>query len=214
MGPVSETGRTSAGKRTKVLLATTVVLVLGLVTGVLYAFGLPPFKKVGTIEAADVCESLGDATSAAEALKQVVPEESSYSFQESSPIVRIGEVDMNLDLACFVYGSDDQLLSARTRAMTYTNTDHWVKERVGQLVPMSTLTPFSAGDRAVASDKVAAIYLPCRKHAMTDHLSVVIWLKKQGDASASLVRDGLIDLAKGMAAYAHTQARCDAPAKL
>jgi hypothetical protein len=200
--------------RSKILSVTGAVLVLALVTGLAYAFELPPFEKKGSVKAADVCDSFGNASRAAAALKGVLPEKSSYSFQDNATDLRTDELDDSYQTDCFVSGGGEQLLVARTEMMEYDKTENWVKEVVEQFDSASSLLPFAAGDKAVASDRVAAIYVPCVSHGARRHLSVVVRLKKHGDASASDLRTGLVDLAENAAAFAHTKAKCDRSSKL
>jgi hypothetical protein len=197
--------------RAKAAVAGGVALLMAVATGIAYILDLPPFRERGEILTSDVCATLGDATRAVTALERVLPDESSYSFDDSTTDQRIDAMDTTYDSACFVDGGGHQLVSVRTEMLQYETTDRWVKETVGQLVPVSSLTPFTAGDRAVASDKVAAIYVPCVKHGS---LSVVGWLKKQGNAPAEELRQGLVSLVENAANYAHKKARCDLPAKV
>ncbi|MFF0465073.1 hypothetical protein [Streptomyces mexicanus] len=200
--------------RSKILLATGLVLVLALVAGLAYALELPPFEKDGEVKAADVCTSLGDPSRAVAALKEVLPNEPSYSFEENATDLRTDQTDNSFQTDCFVYGGGKQLLVARTEMLEYDTSNAWVREAVGQFGFASSLQPFTAGDGAVASDKLAAIYVPCATHGSARHLSVVVRLKKQGDAPASGLRSGLIDLARNTAAFAHTKAKCDEASKL
>ncbi|GAA0929823.1 hypothetical protein GCM10009549_52870 [Streptomyces thermoalcalitolerans] len=200
--------------RTKIFFITGIALTLTLAAGLAYTFKLPPFKKRGEIRAEDVCASLGNASRAATALTGVLPEKSSYSFQDNATDLRTDESDDFYQTACFVYGDGKQLLVARTDMLEYETTERWQKEAVEQFVSASSILPFAAGDKAVASDKIAAIYVPCASHGIRRHLSVVVRLKKQGDASASDLRAKLIDLAENAAVHAHMKAKCDRPSKL
>ncbi|MEU6812575.1 hypothetical protein ABZ920_27080 [Streptomyces sp. NPDC046831] len=47
---------------------------LALVAGMAYAFELPPLEKKGEVQTANVSASLGDASRAAAALSDVLPE--------------------------------------------------------------------------------------------------------------------------------------------
>lgn len=200
--------------RTKVILITVPVVALALIGGLVYVYRLPPFTKRGEIEASAVCTSLGDKTRAANALRKVLPEEASYSFTEDPIELEITQTRTTYLSDCFVYGNRKQLLAAKAETLEYNSTDEWVEEAVGQLAPLSTLKPFSAGDRAVASDQIAAIYVPCLSRGVNRHLSVIMWLKRKGEASSSTIRRGLIDLARSSAEYAHSAAKCDVEAKL
>jgi len=201
-------------KRAKVFSITGVVLALALAAGLAYALKLPPFEERGEIKAEDVCASLGNASRAATALADVLPEKSSYSFRDYATDLRTDELDNSYQTACFVHGDGEQLLVAQAEMLEYDTTESWQKEAVEQFVPASSLLPFDAGDKAVASDRVAGIYVPCASRGVRRHLSVVVQLKKQSDASASELRARLIDLAENAAVYAHTKAKCDMPSKV
>ncbi|GHF92184.1 hypothetical protein [Streptomyces thermodiastaticus] len=187
---------------------------LVLVAGLAYALKVPPFKKRGEIKAYQVCASLGDEKRAASILTDVLPNEPSYSFRENPMQVNIGQAAHSFHSDCFVYGDGKQLLVVTTDSAEYDDSADWVEEAVGDLVPVKSLKPFTSGDRAVASDKVAAIYVPCLSNGIVRHLSVVAWLKRKNDASSQTIQDGLIDLAKNTARYSHSKAQCDADAKL
>lgn len=190
-------------------MASAIVLLLALFAGAAYAFGLPPFTKRGEIEAADSCPTLGDASRAAAALTGVVPDRSSYSFDDNLPDPRRDDTDSSYLSACFVYGDGQQLIVVEAEMTEYDRTADWVKEVVEQRASASSLTPFPAGDKAVASPRVAAVYLPCTSHGLRRHLSVVVHLKQPGDADGTALRTHLIVLAKNAAVFAHRKARCD-----
>ncbi|QNP72275.1 hypothetical protein IAG44_24560 [Streptomyces roseirectus] len=181
---------------------------------VLYVFGFPPFKEVREIKAGEVCGSLGDAARAGAALREVLPKKSEYSSRDDVTASRVDEMDSSYGTYCFVYGDGKQVAVARAELVEYENTDQWVKEVVEQLVPASSLTPFEAGDRAVASSRIAAIYSPCLSRGANRYLSVHVHLKEKGDAGDSELRSGLIELAENATVYAHSRARCDLPSKV
>lgn len=187
---------------------------LALLTGIAYAVKLPPFEKVGDIQASDVCTTMGSASTSATALKRVLPEKSSYSFDNSLTDLRLDNTDDTYQTDCVVDGDGEQLVWTGAELLEYDTTKAWAEEVLGQYDSVSSLTPFTAGDKALASAKVAAVYLPCTSHGASRHLSVVVNLKKTGDADNSTLRDGLITLARNAAEYAHTKAKCDASAKL
>ncbi|MEU6803717.1 hypothetical protein [Streptomyces neyagawaensis] len=190
-------------------MAAAIVLLLVLFAGAAYVLGLHPFTKRGDIEAADACPTLGDATRAAAALTAVVPDRASYSFDDNVPDPRRDSTDSSYLSACFVYGDDQQLVVVGAEMTEYDRAADWVKEVVEQRASASTLTPFTAGDKAVASPRVAAVYLPCASHGSRRHLSVVVHLKQPGDADGTALRSHLIVLAKNAAVFAHRKARCD-----
>ncbi|MFY4718547.1 hypothetical protein [Streptomyces sp. LaBMicrA B280] len=195
--------------RTKLLTAAGAVLVLCLVAGVLHALRLPPFeKKKGKIEASQVCRTLGAPSRSTAALDKVLSATSSYTFRDELPDPRRDDLDNSYYSACFVGGDGKQLLVASAQMLEYEKADGWVTEVVEQFAPASALTPFDSGDKAVATDKVAAIYVPCLARPAT-HLSVVVQLKRPGDAPAAERRDALVALARNTAQYAQGNARCD-----
>ncbi|MEU3826247.1 hypothetical protein AB0F36_13125 [Streptomyces sp. NPDC029080] len=204
-----------ASTRTKSLLAGGVALLLCLAAGVLYALGLPPFKdKKGEIEAAEVCRTLGSSSSSAAALKRVLPDRSSYAFQDAVTDPRRDDMDSSYSASCFVNGDGKLLVSVTAEMAQYDETGAWVKDVVANHTPASSVRPFSAGDKAIASERVAAIYLPCVARASGPHLSVVVQLQRPGDADAEQLRQGLISLVRNTALHAHQNAKCDAPSKV
>ncbi|WP_307783305.1 hypothetical protein [Streptomyces sp. MBT53] len=201
--------------RSKTLLACVVFVSLALLAGIAYAVELPPFEeKVGDIRASDVCATMGSGSTSAAALKRVLPEKSSYSFDDSLTDLRLDATDDTYQTDCTVDGGGEQLAWTGTELLEYDTTEAWAEEVLGQYDSVSALTPFTAGDKALASSKVAAVYLPCTSHGADRHLSVVVNLKKKGSAGDSTLRSGLITLARNAAEYAHTKAKCDTPNKL
>jgi len=187
---------------------------LALLAGIAYAVRLPPFEeKAGDIQASDVCATMGSASTSAAALKRVLPKKSAYSFDNSLTDLRLDATDATYQTDCTVDGDGEQLAWTGTELLEYDTTEAWAEEVLGQYDSVSSLTPFSAGDKALASSKVAAVYLPCTSHGAR-HLSVVVNLKKKGDASDSTLRAGLITLARNAAEYAHAKAKCNTPNKL
>ncbi|WP_416972483.1 hypothetical protein [Streptomyces sp. 4F14] len=200
--------------RPKILIPAGVALVVVLAMAMLYALDLPPFKETREIKAGEVCGSLGDAARAETALKQILPKKSEYSSRDDTTASRVDEKDSSYGTYCFIYGDGKQIAVARAELVEYENTDQWVKEVVEQLVPASSLTPFDAGDRAVASSRIAAVYSPCLSRGASRYLSVHVHLKERGSASDSEIRSGLIELVENATAYAHSRARCDLPSKV
>ncbi|MEV0736255.1 hypothetical protein AB0I51_09835 [Streptomyces sp. NPDC050549] len=201
--------------RSKILLACAVFVSLALLAGIAYVVKLPPFEeKLGDIQASDVCATMGSAPTSAAALKRVLPEKSSYSFDNSLTDLRLDTTDDTYQTDCTVDGGGEQLAWTGTELLEYDTTEAWAEEVLGQYDSVSSLTPFTAGDKALASSKVAAVYLPCTSHGVYRHLSVVVNLKKKGDAGESTLRAGLITLARNAAEYAHTKAKCDTPNNL
>ncbi|WP_164414249.1 hypothetical protein [Streptomyces salinarius] len=185
-------------------------LVLALGVGLLYALDLPPFgKERGAIRTDAVCATLGDDKSAADALNKILPDASSYDFEDSTTDRRTGGLDDTYESSCFVDGDGPLLLSARVTMLEYEDPDAWMRDAVVPFESENALEPFTAGEKSVASDKVAAIYSRCTSHGGNRHLSVIVRLTREGGAGAAAQRQGLIDLAQGTASYAHEAARCD-----
>ncbi|MCX5437643.1 hypothetical protein OHO83_27585 [Streptomyces sp. NBC_00569] len=204
--------------RPKALTVTGVSLVLILVA-IAYAFKVPPFsEKAGEIKATDACPSLGSPSSAIPALKKILPQRPSYSFDDT---VTGGSNTSALDYgaSCLVTGeSESPLLAARSRSMPAESAKgwlKWVKTTAINNNSVGSLTPFTAGDKAAASGNFAAIFLPCiseRKNQSPQYnISLTVELGRPGDTST---RAGLIDLVESAASYAHKKARCNIPPKL
>ncbi|MCS0605969.1 hypothetical protein NX794_32895 [Streptomyces sp. LP11] len=204
-----------ASTGTKALIAGGTALLLCLVGGVLYAFGLSPFgEEKGEIKASEVCRTLGASDGSAVALRRVLPGESAYSFDDAVSDPRRDDMDVSYSSSCFVDGGGKQLLSATAEMLQYDHAEEWVEEVVGQFASVSSLKAFDAGDKAVASDKVAAVYLPCVARGDGQHLSVVVHLKQQGGGGAERLRDGLVSLARSTARFAQQNAKCDVVAEV
>ncbi|MGW0510791.1 hypothetical protein ACWD1W_16175 [Streptomyces olivaceoviridis] len=201
--------------RSKAMIAGGAALLICLVGGVLFVLGLPPFdEEKGEIKASEVCRTLGSSSSSAAALKRVLPDKSSYSFDDAVTDPRRDDTDVSYATSCFVDGDGKQLVAATAEMLQYDSADEWVKDVVEESVPASSVTSFSAGDKAVASGKMAAIYVPCLTRGSGQHLSIVVQLKQSGSAGDDQLREGLISLARNAAVFAHQKAKCDAPAKV
>ncbi|MDN3265872.1 hypothetical protein QWJ26_40030 [Streptomyces sp. CSDS2] len=188
---------------------------LCLIGVILYAMGLPPFgEEKGNIKAAEVCRTLGPSTGSAAALKKILPDKSSYAFDDAITDARTDDMDFSYATSCFVDGDGKQLVAATAEMLQYDTADEWVKDVVEESVPASSVKPFSAGDKAVASDKIAAVYVPCVVRGRGQHLSIVVELKQRGNAGDEQLREGLISLARNAALFAHHKAKCDAPSKV
>ncbi|MFE5023534.1 hypothetical protein ACFRAO_09515 [Streptomyces sp. NPDC056656] len=204
--------------RPKALAATGVSLVL-ILAAIAYAFKVPPFnEKIGEIKASDACPSLGSPSSSIPALKEILPRRSSYSFDDT---VTGGSNTSGLDYgaSCLVTGeSESPLLAARSRSMPAEPAEgwlKWVKTTAISNNSVGSLTPFAADDKAAASGKFAAIFLPCisekKNQSPQYNISLTVELGRPGDAST---RAGLIDLVESAASYAHNKARCNMPLEL
>jgi hypothetical protein len=198
----------------KIFAASGAAAVLGLIVGLFYALNLPPFQEKAVIHAGDICGSLGNKDSAASVLRDILPVAPSYSFDGETTNPRTDKRDDSYENWCFIDGDGKQLLSARTEMLEYEQAEDWVTEAVAQGDSTVGLERFAAGDEAVASSRIAAIYVPCAAEGASRHLSVVLRLKRQGDAESSDLRQGLMTLAKGAASYAHKAAHCELVSKV
>jgi hypothetical protein len=204
----------------KIALAVGAVVVLTLVTGLAYAFKISPFREKGEIKAGEVCSSLGSSSRVVDALTKVLPEESSYSFDEKANL-RTDVTDTNYEASCFVAGGGKQLLVVEARLMqdeSATSWTHWVKGTAADEASTQSLTPFTAGDTAVASSGFAAIFVPCTSAGKAPggqyNLSVSAELKQAGNSSDAAARDELIKIAKIASSHTHAKAKCDITPKL
>ncbi|WP_309243842.1 hypothetical protein [Streptomyces sp. CAI-85] len=190
---------------------------LALLAGAAFLFKMPPFEQERAIEASEVCASLGTSSSAAEALREVLPAESSYSFDDDvTP--RVDAADAGYESACFVSGGGEQLLVADVRLMADEEGESWtgwVRGTAASDASVTSLTPFPGGKKAVASGRFAAVFVPCTSAGHIPggqyNLSISVELKKPGDAGAAANRAELIKLATNAASFAHTEAKCDLP---
>ncbi|MEU7050644.1 hypothetical protein [Streptomyces eurythermus] len=201
--------------RSLLSLAGGVVGVAGLGFGLAYACGAPPFdEERGEIRASAVCKTLGSSSGSADVLRRILPDKSSYSLDDQIMHRRIDDTDRTHDAFCFVNGDGKMLLVATVEMVGYDTAEEWVEDVVANASAPSDVTSFQAGDKAVASEKLAAIYVPCRGEGPREHLSVAVELRQRGGVTAAEVREGLITLAGNAARFAHQQAKCDAPSKV
>lgn len=204
----------------KMILIVGAVVALALFAGLAYTYKIPPFREKGGIEAEEVCSSLGSSSSAVNALTKVLPEESSYSFNEKARL-RVDVTDTNYESSCFVSGGGKQLLVVKARLMedeSAKSWTQWVKGTAANEASTKSLTPFTAGDKAVASSKFAAIFVPCTSAGKAAggqyNLSVSTELKQAGNFSDAAVRDELIKLTRNASSHTHAKAKCDMPPKI
>ncbi|MFF0112023.1 hypothetical protein [Streptomyces prasinus] len=200
-------------KRNGYVIAVVSIAIAG-VLGALYLLKAPPFgDETGEIEANTMCDSLGQGPQSVGALRSVLPEKSSYVFDDDVNL-RVDEQDSSYRSDCFVSGGGDQVLSARTQMIRDEPFQNWVDSEVAQYAEgHDRLTPFATGPKGTASPSVAAFFMPCTSPGKIPggqyNLSVIVHLKEAGKAGDTDTRAGLIELAKNAAAYAHTKARCD-----
>ncbi|WP_437015929.1 hypothetical protein [Streptomyces sp. enrichment culture] len=191
------------------------MVVLTLAAGLLYAYKLLPFTEKGEIEAGEVCSSLGPSSSVVNALKKVLPEESSYSFDENARL-RVDVTDTTYESSCFVSGGGKQLLVMEARMMEDEPAEswtQWVKGTAANETSTKSVTPFTAGEKAVASSRFAAIFVPCTSVGKAPggqyNLSVSTELKQAGNVGDAAMRDELIKLTRTASSHTHAKAKCD-----
>ncbi|WP_258564803.1 hypothetical protein [Streptomyces sp. WELS2] len=146
--------------------------------------------------------------------RKILPGESAYSFDDQVMHRRVDDADRTYETSCFVNSGGRMLLAATAEMVGYDKADAWVKDVVANASSPSDVTSFQAGDKAIASEKIAAVYVPCRDKGPREHLSVVVELRQRGGAGDAETREGLISLARSAAVFAHGQAKCDAPTKV
>ncbi|MFJ9035509.1 hypothetical protein ACIRF8_02785 [Streptomyces sp. NPDC102406] len=202
--------------RPKILAVAGVTIVI-IVAALAYVFKWPPFKEEGEIKAADVCASLGHPKHATDTLRKLLPERSSYNFDDTGS-GGVDESGLSYRSSCMVTGGSEAiLLRTQTESMPYESAEDWLKwVRTKALNESSTraFTRFPAGDEAAASKNFAAIFIPCvaKKDEQRPqyNISLTVELGRPGD---SATRAGLIDLARSAASYAHEKAGCAIPLK-
>ncbi|WP_381567871.1 hypothetical protein [Streptomyces eurythermus] len=201
--------------RSLLSLAGGVIGVVALGFGLTYACGAPPFdEERGEIRTSAVCKTLGSSSGSADVLRKVLPGRSAYSFDDQFTHRRTDDTDRTYETSCFVNGGGRMLLVAAVETVGYDKAEEWVQDVVANASAPSDVTSFRAGDRAVASERIAAVYVPCRDKGPRERLSVVVELKQRGGATGAKAREGLISLARNAAVFAHQQAKCDAPARV
>ncbi|MEV0037205.1 hypothetical protein [Streptomyces sp. NPDC050804] len=210
----------AAPKKTPLVAGASLVLLVVL-GAVAYAVGLPPFEKRGEISADRVCGSLGDGEAAAAALPDALPEKSEYRFSGQDGR-RSDESRDQFASHCFVSADGKTLLSVTAEMVTSPSPDSW-SERVikDESVPGENGGPtldFTAGDKALATGRLAAVYVPCvtegRLPGGPRHLSVVAHAVDAPDSSEKAARQSLVDLVLMTARHAHERATCDLPSRL
>ncbi|CAL9293134.1 hypothetical protein [Streptomyces sp. enrichment culture] len=104
--------------RNRSLLSLTggVIGVVGLGLGLTYACGAPPFEEQrGEIRDSAVCKTLGDPAGSAGALRKVLPDKSSYSFDDQVMHRRVDDADRTYETFCFVNGDGKMLVTDAPR---------------------------------------------------------------------------------------------------
>ncbi|MGW4034229.1 hypothetical protein ACWEFL_33875 [Streptomyces sp. NPDC004838] len=201
----------------KIVIPVATLAVLGSVAGASYLLGFPPFDRQGEIKADRVCESLGESSFAATALRQALPAEPTYSFKDQVAGENAEQGSTSYTADCFVRGESSVLLSARTEMMVVSSSESWTTQVLDGRSP-SDVENFTAGSKGVASASRAAVLVPCtsagRIPGGSYSLSVVIDLRKHDDSDERKVRQALENLAVGAAEYSHREAKCDLPSRL
>ncbi|MFI8950815.1 hypothetical protein ACIGO6_30375 [Streptomyces sp. NPDC053750] len=197
---------------------TAVAVALAAICGAAYLLKVPPFaEETGDIAAGAVCDSLGLASQAADALESVLPAETSYAFNDEVHL-RVDDQDDSYRSYCSVSGDGDQLMSVRTEMMRDEPLKSWIDSEVAEFASREQLTPFTANDKSAASPSVAAIFMPCASPGKIPggqyNISVVVHLEKAGKVSDADRRATLIELATSTATYAYGKAKCDASSEL
>ncbi|MFJ4771824.1 hypothetical protein ACIP88_22400 [Streptomyces uncialis] len=201
-------------RRSALTLAVSIAVAMAMAT--LYLLKLPPFEQRAAIGIDELCESIGPSGNTVEALENILPRQSEYSFDDT--INARGGRKGPYSSMCAVWGEEKVLMSIRAETMTFELTETWVNQVVLQREPnRDSLKPFDAGDKALASSRVAAILVPCTPREVSDftaHMSVTVALKQLTDKVDEQVRESLTDIARSAAEYAHERAKCELPSKL
>ncbi|MGP3755384.1 hypothetical protein [Streptomyces sp. IBSNAI001] len=200
------------------ILAASLATATALATGAAYLFHIPPFERVGTIEARDVCENLGTSNKVVPALREVAPPNPSYSFVEQR---NQGSVDFFYS-GCVGRTEDSEFLVSRTEATLLGNStfESWSSGPASKMVETENPKNFDrfntdADTWGVVSKSKAAIVTPCfsRGH---QGLTTIILLRSSAEPerTAERYRRELIALATSTAAFAHKDAGCTLPFKV
>ncbi|MFK4071834.1 hypothetical protein [Streptomyces sp. NPDC029674] len=200
------------------LILGALAITASLTVSVIYLTSTSQSDNPETIRASDSCNSLSTDRAIA-ALNAVLPDRSDYSFDEEPPGSYSTEASGSFSTSCFVRSEQDLLLSARARMMTAEPPKVWENELLqGDAGGASKVTHFEAGVRGVVSLDKAAAFVPCVPEGKIPggsyNLSVVVDLKKRGDASEATARKSLIDLTVSAAAYAHKVSKCTLPSRI
>ncbi|WP_432091252.1 hypothetical protein [Streptomyces sp. NRRL F-5630] len=172
------------------------------------------FAQRGDIAASDVCSNVPERARTAEALRSVLPKESSYSFEETL----LPRKNDHFTSLCTVYGGEDKAL-LRFRALPRDGVpwDAWWSHALFGL-KREGLEPYSAGERAWAGSRAVVIGVPCWTakapgEAVRD-LAVSVQASEPLDTGSEKAREVLTALAVGFARQAHKDARCEVPSRL
>ncbi|MFB7941825.1 hypothetical protein ACFWIN_07235 [Streptomyces sp. NPDC127049] len=198
-------------RRRRGLIASAVCLVLVAAwAAISYATNTPPFKKPrGTVEAADLCPSLGKSQEAVDLLNRILPYATSYRIPPERGAPRDPDPrDLDHTSSCYVNG-DGWLLTLRTDMMGGQTEKEW-QRTVRDIVFSGQPESFDAGRWAFTTStrKAAAVYSACIPFD-DGGLSTYIQLRDPVPADRL---DDLRRLTEIAAQQAHTAARCTLPA--
>ncbi|MFD7226108.1 hypothetical protein [Streptomyces sp. NPDC056730] len=202
----------------KFLIPVATLVAIALATGGFYMLGLPPFEKRGEIKASDICESLGNPTKSVSALEATLPSASEYSFEDTVTGKNVAQEGSSFTAACFAYGDDETLLSARTEMLLTEPAETWAGYALDEKSESDRESIKAGSAGFITANNKAAVQVPCAKAGSIPggeySLSVVVDLKRKKDSSEAEVRQGLKDLTIEAARYSHERAKCNLPSKL
>ncbi|MFD4390846.1 hypothetical protein [Streptomyces sp. NPDC058486] len=197
-------------KRAGITAAVLAVMVAAW-AGISYATNTPPFKKPrGTVEATELCPSLGNAQEAADILNRLLPYAVAYRVPyESSRRRGSSETDLLHYSLCFVNGDGDRLLTVKSELESGESREVW-QERVLANTVDGEAQSFQGGRWAFTSvnRRVAAVYSACLPSSDS---GLTTYVKLTRPAPADRL-DDLRRLAEIAAEQAHEAARCTIPA--
>ncbi|MEU7283252.1 hypothetical protein AB0A69_31430 [Streptomyces sp. NPDC045431] len=207
-----------ASRRGKVSIGALALAAMAMAT--VYIFGLPPFERRGEIKASDVCETLGNSSSATRALGATLPDEPEYSFRDTWNGTPVSIGGNYFTIHCHIYGGGRVLFHTRAQLTDHKPSDDWVKKALHDKSPKAE--KFSAGAMGAIRGGRAAILVPCSSSArlpggtprFSYSLSVEVELHYYDRPASQKVRQGLTDLALGAAQYAHKRNGCNLPSNL
>ncbi|MFE1345373.1 hypothetical protein [Streptomyces sp. NPDC058757] len=195
------------------IVALVVLVLVAVWAGISYATNTPPFKKPrGTIEAADLCPSLGQSQEAADILNRLLPYASSYRIPREEGTPRgAAPTDAHHTSSCTISGDGGRLLTLRTELASWSSEESWRKE-VLDTTNGRRPEPFDAGRWAFTSTpeilRVGAVFSACLPDQDAG-LSTSVELDRPAPADRL---DDLRRLAGIAAEQAHEDARCTIPA--
>ncbi|MFJ4439626.1 hypothetical protein [Streptomyces sp. NPDC088923] len=200
-------------------MAILVVCVVVVAAGVLVAQAQGVFSSRGEITAEDVCRQVPERNKAVKTLREILPEGSVYTFEESGG----PRADPRFHYFCFVKGEGGQFLMTLDVVPLSVDNDwkEWEYAAIDAVDPlyMKSLSPFPAGKYAVANSRVAAVADPCfyytdRMDKTRYYMSTVVKARKPLDAADDKARQDLIQLAVNLGRKMHADARCEVPSQL